>query len=82
VSKEAQRTIFVKHHRWAAWLAHCIREHMSQTGLEANIRVVTYEKEYKLGPISKLKLLPMVMTGADVGDALRFSPRGLMPRKL
>ncbi len=76
MSEEVQRTIIVKYERWAAWLVGCIRQRMSRTGLEANIRVVKDGKEHKLGPAVNLSPLRMIMIMAAVGDELEVFAEG------
>lgn len=49
---------------------------MSQTGLEANIRVLKAGEEYKLGPVSKLSPLRMMAMNAVVGDELEGFAEG------
>lgn len=76
MSEEVQRTIIVKHERWAAWLVYCMKKRMSRTSLEANIRVVKNGEEHKLGPAANLSPFRMIMMGAAVGDELEVFAEG------
>ncbi len=76
MNEEVQRTIIVKHERWAAWLVSCIKKRMSRTGLEASIRVVKDGEEHKLGSTSKLSLIRILMIDARVGDELEVFAGG------
>ncbi len=76
MSEEVQRTIIVKHERWAAWLVYCINKRMSRTSLEASIRVVKNGEEHKLGPAVNLSLFRMIMIMAAVGDELEVFAEG------
>ncbi len=76
MSEEVQRTIIVKHERWAAWLVSCISKRMRRSGLDADIRVVKNGKEHKLGPAVNLSPLRMIMIMAAVGDELEVFAEG------
>ncbi len=76
MSNEAQRTIIVKHVRWAARTAACIVVQMKKTDFEADVRVVKAGKEYVLGPANKLSVMRLLMILARVGDELEVFAEG------
>ncbi len=76
MKKEVQRTIVVKHHRWLARVCMGISLQMGKTGIEANVRVIKNDREYKLGPTSKLSPLKLMSMSAREGDELEVFAEG------
>ncbi len=78
MSKEAQRTITVKHrYGWtAARTCLAIRLHMMKTDLDADIRVIKDGKEHKIGPATKPSVLKMISIHAEEGDQLEVLAEG------
>lgn len=72
MSKEAQRTITVKHqHGWTvAYTCGAIGRQMMKTDLDADIRVVKDGQEHKIGPASKFSVLRLMKIHAEEGDEL------------
>ncbi len=72
MSKEAHRTITVKHqHGWtAAHTCVCIGRQMRKTNLDAVIHAIKDGKEYKLGSFSKPSPLKLMSIHAEEGDEL------------
>ncbi len=72
MSRKAKRTITVKgSHGWtlARTCVEIVR-HMRKTNLEADIRVVKDDKEYKIGPARKPSVLKLISIHAEEGDEL------------
>ncbi len=78
MSKEAQRTITVKHpYGWMlARTCAAIGRQMRKTNLEADIRVVKDGKEHKIGPATKPSVLKMISIHAEEGDELEVLAEG------